>query len=219
MSQELLPTLVPPPWQLSGQGYIFLFRIKQSWAEQNAFLADYQRETHCLGLGAMMLVDYQTSGVGPYHELLFIPALFRIKNQYVFSISKIYVSSEQSVVNGRHHWGIPKELAQFTVSSPDPTQEKWEVALPSGEVFFSVNLRKHSFTLPISTSLLPLRVIQQKPHGFTLTRPSAKGRACRVTPSRWGIHPDYFPNAAELPLISALHISSLSMVFPEGIQL
>lgn len=57
----------------------------------------------------------QTSGVGPYRELLFIPGAFHINGRYTFSIPKIYVSTETSVNSGIKNWGIPKEVADFTV--------------------------------------------------------------------------------------------------------
>ena len=211
--------LVHPPWQLCGEGHVFLFRTPTTWAKSNAFLADYQRKALRVGVGAMMLVDYQASAVGPYYELLFIPALFNIKGRYTFSISKIYVSSEASVVNGKHHWGIPKELAHFTRTITDPNREEWEVSLPDGTVFFSVKLEKTRLRIPISTGLFPLSIVQQQTMGYTLTRPSASGKAGRVKATDWSIRSDYFPNVAELSLLLSTHISSLSMVFPLGTAL
>jgi acetoacetate decarboxylase len=61
----------------------------------------------------------QTSGVGPYQELLFIPGLFHIDGRYTFSISKIYVSTEASVRSGIENWAIPKELADFKIDTQD----------------------------------------------------------------------------------------------------
>jgi acetoacetate decarboxylase len=62
-----------------------------------------------------MIVGYDTSGVGAYKELLFIPALFDFDKKKAFNISKIYVSTEESVYNGIENWGIPKQLANFNI--------------------------------------------------------------------------------------------------------
>jgi acetoacetate decarboxylase len=61
----------------------------------------------------------QTSGVGPYKELLFIPGVFHINGRYTYSISKIYVSTEASVRSGIENWAIPKEVADFTIEDQD----------------------------------------------------------------------------------------------------
>jgi hypothetical protein len=101
------------PWKLTGNGYILLYRFTKAFVAEHGFLADFQKEKFVSGWGAVMLVDYQSSPVGPYHELLFIPGLFSFNKKKVFSISKIYVSTQSSVVNGIENWGIPKEFAEF----------------------------------------------------------------------------------------------------------
>ncbi|GAB3639487.1 acetoacetate decarboxylase family protein [Spirosoma arcticum] len=78
------------------------------------FLAPYQQRAYWGWVGTVMLVDYETSPVGPYQELLFVPGLFRFGDTTSFSIAKIYVSTRASVWNGRQNWGIPKELAHFS---------------------------------------------------------------------------------------------------------
>lgn len=67
------------------------------------------------GYGALMLVDYSESNCGPYRELLLIPGSFRVRDKTLASISRIFVSTTESLASGRRNWGIPKELADFSV--------------------------------------------------------------------------------------------------------
>ncbi|RZK00390.1 MAG: acetoacetate decarboxylase, partial [Flavobacterium sp.] len=118
---SLTPTqIAPPPWDLTGNGYVFLFHFSKAFVQEQGFLDDYQKDTYkggLLGLGTVMLVDYTTSDVGPYKELLFVPGRFSFNKpaDNTWGISKIYVSSYYSVWNGRENWGIPKELAEFNI--------------------------------------------------------------------------------------------------------
>ena len=120
LSTETLPApsiLAPAPWTLTGNGYIFLYRLPKKLIQENGFLADYQNVFYKGLVSSIMLVDYHTTPVGPYRELLFIPGLFKMVDKYTFSISKIYVSDQNSVWNGIENWGIPKEWADLTYSS------------------------------------------------------------------------------------------------------
>jgi len=111
-----LTQIAPAPWSLTGRGFVLLYYFPAAFNQQFGFMADYQQAGYKGGLGAVMLVDYNSSDVGPYYELLFIPGLFYLGGKLTFSISKIYVSSYDSLWNGRENWAIPKELAQFKVS-------------------------------------------------------------------------------------------------------
>ena len=81
----------PPPWKLKGNGYIFLYHFPKSFVKKFGFLSDYQaNKFNGDFVGTVMLVDYETSAVGPYHELLFVPGRLNYDKKKVFSISKIY---------------------------------------------------------------------------------------------------------------------------------
>jgi hypothetical protein len=69
----------------------------------------------CL-IGTAMVV-YEAGSVLRYHELLFA-VLVRRGTRLMPSISEIWVDSAVSRDGGRALWGIPKELADFTVSRP-----------------------------------------------------------------------------------------------------
>ena len=89
----------PPPWTLHGEGIILLYRFKKSWVKSKANLPAELQGQFKGGFGYVMLVDYSSSPVGSYHELLFIPGQFGEKKFQ--SITRILVSSEASTDQGR----------------------------------------------------------------------------------------------------------------------
>jgi hypothetical protein len=92
----LSPTIVAaPPWTLTGDGYIFTFWFTKKWVKAFGHLLGFQSENALGGLGTVMLVDYHSSDVGPYQELLIVPGRFELKS---FSISK-FLSHESVPMN------------------------------------------------------------------------------------------------------------------------
>ena len=175
-------------------------------------MAQYQQDSYRGYVGSVMLVDYQTSPVGPYRELLFIPGLFDMAGRKTFSISKIYVSSHDSVWNGIQNWGIPKEYADFEVTRLDAKTERVEVSM-NGKTFFSAQLKSKSFHFPIITSLFPFRITQLLGSDLVLTNPSASGRACFVSCQNLKTNPDFFPDFSHLKPLSVLKIKNFKMHF------
>jgi hypothetical protein len=47
--------------------------------------------------------------------LLYIGGTLKFGQKRHYSISKIYVSTQDSIDNGQKNWGIPKEMAHFEV--------------------------------------------------------------------------------------------------------
>jgi len=94
---------------------VFLFTFEPWFLHRGGFLPPELGEGFEGGLGALMLLDYRQSPVGPYRELLFVAGRnLRFRHQS-FSISRIYASSEASAAAGRENWGIPKQQADFEV--------------------------------------------------------------------------------------------------------
>ena len=87
--------MAPPPWDLTGRGYVFLFTgapdVRGPTTPPGSRFAG--------GLGAVMLLDYTSSDVGPYRELLFVPGRYSLGGRRCYSISRIYVSTPESVAN------------------------------------------------------------------------------------------------------------------------
>jgi len=110
------PARVPPPWRLRGSGYLFLFTFEPWFLRNGGFLPPELVGEHFEGqLGALMLVDYRQSPVGPYRELLFAAGRNLRWRHHLFSIARIYVSTEASAAGGRENWAIPKQTAEFEV--------------------------------------------------------------------------------------------------------
>jgi len=208
------PAIVaPPPWSLTGNGYIFLYRFPADFVRENGFLAPYQAHGYRGLLGAVMFVDYHTTPVGPYKELLFIPGLFKLGGRRTFSISKIYVSSSESVWNGIQNWGIPKELADFAIETIDDHTQRL-VARHNSEPFFEVVVQKNHFSFPINAALFPLKITQQLGSELIMTKPSAKGKASFGKILDLKINSAYFPNLEKLKPIAVLAVTGFEMGFP-----
>lgn len=215
MTNELSPTqIAKAPWHLTGNGYIFLYRFSHQFVEKNGFLADYQKPRFKGIIGAVMLVDYQTSGVGPYQELLFIPGFFDFDGKRAFSISKIYVSTYNSVWNGIENWGIPKELATFEKQElMDEKQEKIQVSI-DGQTIFSAQLQKSWFKFPLTTALTPFTVAQALRGDLVLTKPTAKGQGQWAKLNDIWVNPVYFPDLSEAKPLAVIAVNNFEMVFP-----
>ncbi len=209
-----LPTIVaPPPWTLTGNGYIFLYRFPNKFIQENGFLSDYQRVSYKGLVGCVMLVDYHTTPVGPYQELLFIPGVFKMMDKNTFSISKIYVSDQNSVWNGIENWGIPKEKCDFKIQAMNERTEEF-VALLNGEPFFEATIRRGNFSFPLTTKLFPWRIMQQLREDWVLTKPTAGGKAYFGKLTEVKVNPEFFPNIAPFKPLGVLVVKDFQMVFP-----
>lgn len=203
----------PPPWHLTGRGLVLLYRFPAGWATDRAHLAPYQRNTLWGRWGAVLLVDYETSGVGPYRELLCLPGMLDVGGKKRFSISNIYVSTAESVDNGRRNWAIPKQLGEFT----------WQVA-PAGDSRVTVRTAGHRVLetefkpfgpkFPLTTALVPLRLHQQLDGATLETRPSATGWGRLAKLSELTVNPVLFPDLNGLKPLVAVFIERFRMTFP-----
>lgn len=136
------------------------------------------------GLGAWMLYRYASSPAGPYDELIYVAGSFQSKdsNTSGLRITNIYVSTQDSVWNGRRNWNIPKHVAKFEWSHPfrARTTELQTVKIyhPSlanasnllssvddQKPFFSATFTQSKYLpyLPINTSYFPALPLIQPP--------------------------------------------------------
>lgn len=204
----------PAPWFLTGNGIVFLYRFPDRFNRDYGFMEAFQQDGYKGGVGAVMVMDYRTSDIGPYQELLYIPALFSLEGRLSFSISKIYVSTEVSVRNGRHNWGIPKELAQFSISRPEDGSSLVKVAGEDG-LFFEAAVKPYGIHFPFWTKLLPLfRIVQQSPDGLLLTKPVANGKAQLASLEKIRTDPGCFPPVDNLEPFLVCSLSDFEMIFP-----
>ncbi|MBN1993350.1 MAG: acetoacetate decarboxylase family protein [Anaerolineae bacterium] len=210
------PSLVPAPWQLNGEGFILIYWFPKAFILENGFIPAQQIAGFSSGPSVVMLVNYHHSEAGPYQELLFIPGRFIYQKRRVFSITKIYVSTRASVVNGRKNWAIPKEQADFEWRKDELGLERIRVSR-NGQCFARFVLKAVGPACPVSSSLIPpaWRTLGQLHHThilFTRLRGGGKIKIAKCPEAE--IEPDFFPNLDRARLGGALKVSHFSMTFP-----
>lgn len=208
----------PAPWQLKGEGYLMLYRFSNDFLMKEGCIAQGLKPFLWMNIGMVMLVNYQSSPIGPYGELLFIPGMFHYKGKYYWHISKIYVSSLDSVMNGRENWGIPKELAQFEFEQLEMGINSAKV-ISNGELLFNCQFKDRSFGFPLSTAFLPFQFIQPLNAKEYITHPKGSGRAILSAPQDLITGKGLFPSIGTQTRLACLHIPDFSLAFPKPIFL
>ncbi len=209
---------VPPPWRLRGSGYVFLFTFEPWFLRNGGFLPPELVGEHFEGeLGVLMLVDYRRSPVGPYRELLFAAGRNLRWRHHLFSISRIYVSTAASAVNGRENWGIPKQTAEFEVV---PGEDGAERVIVQRDQLAEVDLTVapgRGLPLPASSLFAPSswrtitqfrdgRVYETRLGGWGVLRPA------RLLDFR--TMPKAFPDVNEGKLVAGFQVSDFRLRFP-----
>ncbi len=203
---------VPAPWKLTGRGFMVLYKFSREFLKEKAFLPQDGAITPAGGLGALMIVDYAASDAGPYSELLFIPGKVHVCGGRWHRITKIYVSTMNSVLNGRKNWAIPKELAKFVFSGKGGV-ETIEVA-GEGGTFFQTEIKTWGPRFPVSTKLLPFPLMQGNPGSFLQTSFSGSGWGRLASIQSMKINPEYFPDLSTVKPLVAIGIDPFKIVFP-----
>lgn len=202
--------IAPPPWTLMGNGLVLLYCFPHSFVMP--WIPADLRGAYIGGFGAVMCVDYHTTDVGPYHELLFIPGQFAVAGRRHYSVTQIFVSTETSVVSGRANWAIPKQQAEFFVGH----DVQHFSAIDAGSAFFSVDSEAVGPSYPANTAWLPIQpaLVQKDDHGTFVTQPSGRGavRRARV----WRITGDgvHFPDLSRFRPLLAVAVHGFTLRFP-----
>jgi len=203
----------PAPWHLKGEGYLLLYRYNQDFLNKEGCIAEELKLKQKWNIGSVMLVNYLDSPVGPYGELLFIPGMFQVNGKSYWHISKIYVSSLDSVMNGRDNWGIPKELAQFEFSSLSKGLNSVKVAI-NEQLVFSCNFKDWGPSFPINTSIFPFEFYQPLNGKQYLTHPKGSGNAHFTKPKLLETGLGLFPSIGTQTRLACLHIPDFKLAFP-----
>jgi hypothetical protein len=207
-------TVAPAPWKLRADGYVMLVKPPPGQAE--AFTQAELTDPRVGPFGCVMFVEYGASPVGPYRELLFIPGTFRFGDQRLPSITKIYVSSRASVESGRDNWGIPKELADFDVTTGSDGIARMTMRV-GGRTVVELWLRHHKLALPVTTSLLPraLRTLGQRYQGRTYTvTPSGHGWVQRAHVVHAWAEAGAFADLSAECIVATVRATKVDMTFP-----
>jgi hypothetical protein len=208
---------VSPPWVLHGNAWIVVMRWPHATAARLDFVPDILRDTLAGPLSLLMLVDYTQAPCGPYRELLFVPGLLRFPadNRLRLSISRIVVSTWESVVNGRANWGIPKDRADFRIA--DRATTRAVVCDGAHEICALEFERARGPSVPINTRWLPQRWLTLAQHraGHTYYyTPYARGSIRKSRLVAWRFDPGLFPDLRPAQVLATLRIDRFEMRFP-----
>ncbi len=120
------PQSPPPPWPADVRASIWWHRATPSG---RALLPGKD-----VPMTMVMVVDYLSSPVGPYREILASPVLRRpgpgLGAMPRMSVPFIAVDSEVSAHGGRTHWHLPKVMAEFAgdvLGRSSVQDESWSV--------------------------------------------------------------------------------------------
>lgn len=207
-------TIAPAPWSLSGEGLISLYHFPSAFVKQWGFMEAYQQRGYKGGIGALIYMDYQFSNVGPYQELMFIPGLFYLGGKWTFSISKIWVSTPESLFNGQRNWGIPKELADFSKEKLADSRYSLIVS-KNNHTFFSASVKAQKLTTPFWSQIIPLtRITQLAQHQLLLTKPKASGSIGLASIQNITADADFFPPLQHSKPLISFSVPNFQLHFP-----
>jgi hypothetical protein len=218
VADEALPAVVraPAPWTLRGDGWILLLRLPEAVRRDPRHLPPELRDRPLGGPSMVMFVDYAESPAGPYRELLYIPGRFDFGDgRRAWAVTRIYVSTWESVVNGRLNWGIPKDHADFH-REPLGRGERLRVTV-DGQAAATLELAPRGPALPFHAALLPrgLRRLVQHHAGrrFEFT-PGARGRTALGQVRRLASDGALFPSLSAARVLLALRTPRFTLEFP-----
>lgn len=206
----------PAPWNLNGNGYMFLYKFKKDFIKNCSFISEDMKKLYVGGLGCMMIVNYKQSNCGPYGELLFIPGKFRCSEGKKNSITKIYVSSIDSVENGRINWGIPKENSDFEFEKTNNKIIQIKLS-KDNKPFFNVKIKKYGPSFPVTTKLLPFPLAQflNEQSFFTDFSGKGTGRLCKL--SDLAIDRSGFEELDKVKPLIGIAVDNFNITFPKAI--
>jgi hypothetical protein len=211
----------PAPWQLKGEAYILVTKFNPWFVKTQGFIPPALKGRYTGGFGVVMFVDYHQSNVGPYQELLFVPGLFSFGNKRIATITKIYVSTQASVINGQANWGIPKELAKFKIDRQTKHIKRIR-AQKEGQVFADFTIKTSPWGLKLSSSLLPKKfktLAQPYSEQTLIVTPSATGKMSRAQLVEANITSKHFPDFSCGSFHQGVYASPFTMRFPTALPL
>jgi Acetoacetate decarboxylase (ADC) len=216
--EDALPKvpLHPSPWRLQASAYVLAVRMPEDVIDTASFVPPSLAGKRCGHTAYVLFVDYREANCGPYQELLVAPAVYDFGEGHYPTITRIYVSTYDSVVNGRINWGIPKDRADFKVERGKDNVDRVQVSR-DGHVFADMRFKPYGLTFPVTSALLPagLRTLMQhwrgKSYRFTL---SAKGNLRMAKLVEWTFDPKMFPDLARGKVLMAGYFPNFDMTFP-----
>jgi Acetoacetate decarboxylase (ADC) len=206
---------IPAPWELTGNGYIMLFKFPKSFILEQGFLDERFQAGFYGNVGTIIFADYRTSNAGPYQELLFMPGKVRYQRHKLHTISKVFVSSQESAENGLSNWGIPKELAAFRLSNEENGLETIKVSQNGVPVFdITIKTSQSDLAFPLRTLFRPFPLVQfheGKTFWFNIWG-KGKGKLAQIL--KVEVNPELFPNFAFFKHVAIIRVSKFRLKLP-----
>jgi hypothetical protein len=210
---------VPPPWQLRGSGWMFLFTFKPWFLRSGGFLPPELGEGFEGQFGALWLADYRQTPVGPYRELLFIAGRNLRWRNHRFSVTRAYVATAVSTANGRENWAIPKQTRDFEVV-PGKNGGERVIVLRDGVAEVDLTVAPdRGFAIPALAALAPpsWRTLVQFQEGKVYeTRMGGRGLLRRAKLLDFRTLPAAFPDLNEGELVAGLWMKDFLLHLPRS---
>jgi hypothetical protein len=192
---------------------MLFYRFSRDFVAQQGFVPPELSGRFDGFFGAVMLVNYCESPVGPYRELLFIPGKFRTPQGRRYSITSIYVDSEASEASGRANWGIPKRTRPFEAGQRGK-MERIRVFDENGDTGFDISLRAGGLRFPVTTALIPIHLYQVLGHRAWLVSPRGSGAGQLACVANVWVNPAFFPDISLVKPLLAVKVTGFRMQFP-----
>lgn len=193
--------LPPPPWRLRGSAFALLYRLPREALLTSGAIPPEVRPGFLGGMSALLLADYESSEVGSYRELLFVPGRFAGPTGGIHSVTCGFVSSEAAAASGLRNWGLRRHLGEVTFERAGQVHRvtvtsRGEAAGPVA----TFTIRTGVLGIPMTTDVLPATrrtILQRVEDRALLTTLSGRGtlRSAHVE--------SVSVSSAELPDLSA----------------
>ena len=200
------------PWKLSGCGFVIMLRRSALEYEDGRPLEGHGRVTY------LLCMHYETSGVGPYREVLLIPGRSELLRP-TYTISRILVDSGDSLESGRANWGIPKYLGELDWRQEGRHMELTTQVGDSEDVEAGFHghaaVRTVGPSVPFNTRPIPIAFLHTLDDKTFRIYPSASGWSSLAKVE--SLDMDGFGGVRTFPkeaVISAFAVSRFSMRFP-----
>ena len=153
----------PPPWSLNGEGFIIPFLANKELVLNNGFIEEKDKPNFLGGIGAVMLVNYESSDVGPYFELLFIPGDFKEtlstngnKKDKDFQKDHKNLCIKRNIHSRRKvELGDSKGICELFLGK-NKNRTSVNISNQSGKIFFKADFTKKFLPFPVTTKLYPI---------------------------------------------------------------
>ncbi len=185
-NREAEPCPAPAPWKLHGWAVLCFCLFRPSAAATPPPSQFHYPAFGFLGrIGVVAAIRYYDSPVGPYDEVLAAPGTVLTTGRRPWTaaqtVTRMYVTSAESAVCGRRHWGLPKMTADIAVQlgrrdrKHRPRDITASLALGSRQAW-KLRVRPFGPAIPAATNALGIRLAQLIVGGILATPVLAFGR-------------------------------------------